>query len=295
MGDEKINAMNDFTDFSALVQCIRTHLMALLIGTAVLFLWQVPLAGADVIDPDPVLEDAWQDLATLKVPDAYSAFEEAYKATESQESAYGLALCLLNTQPKTTGNIEKARRLLEGLADEGETDASKINARYFLARIDQVHQTETDREAAIEAYRSLLKDFPDHSLAEKAVSKLASALLIQHLPDDMWEAHYDEISAHLDRLTIQSNRAATELVMIEALLRIKTDHVRALPLLVDLLDTNPELRADLRRDFVIQAIESARALGEDVLAEKYASTFLEDYGYDPRAGAIEAWLEESAP
>lgn len=295
MGDGKLNAMNDFTDFSTMFQCIRTRLMALLIWTAVLFLSQVPLAGADKANVDPDLEEAWRDLATLKVTDAHSAFEEAYKMTESQESAYGLALCLLNTQPKTNGNIEEARRLLEGLADDGETDATKINARYFLARIDQVHQTEIDREAAIEAYRSLLEDFPDNSLAEKAVSKLASALLIQNLPDDVWEAHYDEISAHLDRLTIQSNRAATELVMIEALLRIKTDHVRALPLLVDLLDTNPELRADLRRDFVIQAIDSARALGEDQLADKYATTFLEDYAYDPRAGAIQAWMEGSAP
>ena len=83
--------------------------------------------------------------------------------------------------------------------------------------------------------------------------------------------------------------------MIEALLRIKTDHLRAMPLLVDLLDANPDLRADLRRDFVVQAIDSARALGEDRPAKKYARKFLEDYAYDPRAGAIQAWLEASAP
>lgn len=258
----------------------------------VLFTGQ-PARGEAPVEAEADLESAWRDLATLKVSDAYAAFAKTHKTTGSQESAYGLALCLLNLQPKTTGNIDRAQGLLQELATDGDTDATKINARYFLARIDQVHRNEVDRGAAIEAYRRLLEDFPDQSLAEKAVPKLASALLIQDLPDEVWESHFDEVSAHYDRLTIQSIRAATELVMIEALLRIKTDHARALPLLVNLLDTNPDLRADLRRDFVVQAIDSARALGKDRIAETYAIIFLEDYAYDPRAGAIQAWLEGS--
>lgn len=253
------------------------------------------VSGAEGTAGGQQLDEAWQDLATLKVSDAHAAFEKAHKTTGTQESAYGLALSLLNLQPKTNRNIERAQEMLEELAADGETDAFIINARYFLARIDQVHRTEVDPEAAIESYRRLLEDYPDNPLAEKAVPKLATALLIQNLPDDVWEARYDEVSARMDRLTNQSNRAATELVMIEALLRIKTDHARALPILVDLLDTNPDLRADLRRDFVVQAFDSARALGDDHVAEDFAITFVEDYAYDPRAGAIQAWLEVSAP
>jgi tetratricopeptide (TPR) repeat protein len=251
--------------------------------------------GAARIGPDTQLEAAWLDLATLKVSEANEVFHRVHRRTGTQESAYGLALSLLNLQPKTRGNIERAQELFEELAANGETDDLVINARYFLARIDQVHRTQVDPEAAIEAYRRLLEDFPDKPTAEKAVPKLASALLICDLPNNEWEVRFDEVSALLDQITISSNRAATQLVLIEALLRIRTDHARALPILVDLLDSNPKLRADLRRDFVVQAIDSARALGKDRIAEKYAIIFLEDYAYDPRAGAIQTFLEESAP
>jgi tetratricopeptide (TPR) repeat protein len=287
----KSSAQLQFARFSHM----RKRLNPYLVWVAGLMLTALSVSGADGTVPDPQLDAAWLDLATLKVSDAHAAFENGYKKTGSQESAYGLALSLLNLQPKTNRNIERAQELLRGLAARGKTDDIVINARYFLARIDQVHLAQVDPEAAIEAYRRLLEDFPDQPLAEKAVPKLASILLIRDLPNDEWEVHFDEVSALLDQLTISSNRAATQLVLIEALLRIKTDHIRALPILVDLLDSNPELRADLRRDFVVQAIDSARALGEDRIAADFAARFLKDYAYDPRAGTIQTYLEESVP
>jgi hypothetical protein len=81
-------------------------------------------------------------------------------------------------------------------------------------------------------------------------------------------------------------------VLVEALLRIRADHARALPLLVDLLDQAPDLRADLRRDLLIQAVDSARATDRNTIAADFARRFLDDYSYDPRGGAIQAWLED---
>ncbi len=215
----KSSAQLQFARFSDM----RKRLNPYLVWVAGLMLTALSVSGADGTVPDPQLDAAWLDLATLKVSDAHAAFEKAYKKTGSQESAYGLALSLLNLQPKTNGNLEAAQELLEGLAADGETDAAMINARYFLARIDQVHRKEVDPDAAVEAYRRLLEDYPEHPLAEKAVPKLATALLIQNLPDDEWEEHFAEVSALMDR----------GVVVIGGCCGTGPDHIRALRAAID--------------------------------------------------------------
>ena len=131
------------------------------------------LSESSLIGEEPTLDDAWELSRRYQFNEAVKAFSDKDDTTPpsvAAEAHFGLAVNLINRQPKTRANIERARRILEGLlAAEPESDLG-IAARYFLGRIAQLHLQKPDIESAIEHFGYLVEHHPDNFWGQVAAT-----------------------------------------------------------------------------------------------------------------------------
>lgn len=109
------------------------------------------------------------------------AAEAAHEANEKQataESRFALALALLNEQPKTRSNLDKARLLFESIHTEHTDEELGAGALYFLARIEHAHSTPLNPRRAEGLYRQLFESHPKSDYGERAF--LFYSILRQH-------------------------------------------------------------------------------------------------------------------
>lgn len=135
----------------------------------VLILFAAVASGATGMASVP-LDEAWRLASIYRFEEARAAFA----ALEGREARLGEATALLNVQPKTEYNIQRAADLLDAVAATDPRDSLGLNARYLRARIEDVHRFQPDSREAARLYRALLQDAPSgHLLAEQAAVALA--------------------------------------------------------------------------------------------------------------------------
>ena len=156
--------------------CIRLFhrlRVARLLGLGLAMTAPVSSAGAspDVESDSP--SSPWRLASRGLVEEAHEEFSRLVKSGgESRESRFGTAVTLLNVQPKTAGNVERAYRLLREIREENLTDHYGISAQYFLGRIDQIHRSSPDRESARRHFTVLIERHHEHPLGQLAVVKI---------------------------------------------------------------------------------------------------------------------------
>jgi tetratricopeptide (TPR) repeat protein len=146
-------------------------------GVAVLF---CASTSAFAEDQDALAEQtapfapAWEQAASYLFNDANRAFREAKDnpAVDERERQFGEAVTLLNIQPRKQENIARARTMLEALAGGQPPDALGNLARFFAARICEVHQDPPDREKAAALYRQVLEARSGNPVVELAAARL---------------------------------------------------------------------------------------------------------------------------
>ena len=124
---------------------------------------------------DP-LRPAWEEAATFLAADAHDAFVKAAAAPAGpgrREAELGAAVSLLDLQPRTERKVEEARESFRKLAETDPGDEVGLEARYFLARIVQVHQPVPDPARAEQMYRALFHDSPGSDVGQAALEKAA--------------------------------------------------------------------------------------------------------------------------
>lgn len=123
----------------------------------------------------PLLDSAWDDAATLRVQEAYGNFSAAEKSKtgDPRDVDFGLAVSLLNLQPRTTGNIDRAEALFTQLIIANPNDEVGIASQYYLARVEQVHRNAPNLPKALHIYDDLIRQHPDHFYAQTAITKVA--------------------------------------------------------------------------------------------------------------------------
>jgi len=86
---------------------------------------------------------------------------------------FGEAATLLNVQPRTGGNIQRARRLFEEVARD-TPPGSKLSrlSRFYIARVKEFYLAPQDIEGATADYLSLLQEKTADPLIEQGASRL---------------------------------------------------------------------------------------------------------------------------
>lgn len=246
---------------------------------ASLALGATPLAASTT---SPAADSApWDLLSRLQTNEALAAFADA----EGEEARYGEAVTLLNVQPKTQANIQRAAHLLETLAARAESPQAPA-ARYHLARIAQLHATPPRPDEALARYRELAAAYPGHPYADAASAKIALLTLYRDLPPADWDAAFRGTVGLLPAVASAEARRDIHLILGFAALRMRADHELALPHLVVALESGLSLRVSRHKIVLLQAAESARILGDLPRAIAFYEAYLSGYPYDFRGHEI---------
>lgn len=209
---------------------------------------------------------------------------------------FSFAAALLSRQPLSQDNIRQALEICTRLGTGAEDPGLRLRARYLAARIQQVHLDPVRLDAAADAYRAILADYPGDPIADQAGVKLA-VILTDQSPDLEPGALLVELDRIADRLVMSA--AMRELHMSRAdVCRERLDEpALALDHLIAARREgflSEERNANL--DVIIAGL--ARELEETEIALFYYRRFVEERSYDQRSGTIRRFIrkmEESGP
>lgn len=230
------------------------------------------------------LSDGWAALSQMNVSEAVNHFTE--NTSSSRRARLGAALALFNSQPHTEAKKQEATGQLTRLKTENTDDATGIAATFYLARIRQIVDASGATEDVITSYRALLRDHPGNPIAEMAAPKLAILLLYAEVTEEIWTRHVAEIEALIPHLQSTNSQRDTRLILAQALLKLRSDHARALPLIEYCLQHDLVVRPPRRSSLLLQAAESARILQQPKLAVGYYRLFISEFPYDSKTDEV---------
>lgn len=238
---------------------------------------------------DSPVAKGWDFLAILRHREALEHFAGI---TGNSEARFGEAIALLSLPQRSQANLDRATVILRSLADENPTSDLAVSARYHLARIDHVHAFVPDPSAAARQYEALLSDFPGNPIAEQAAPKLAIAWLYADESPAVWESRLETLE-HLERsLVSPSARRDLQLILADALLRLRADHDRALKHLWPALRGGQISRISRAKELWLQAAESSVFLGRTQDAATAYRRFLELAPRDVRVSEVRRRLSK---
>lgn len=218
---------------------------------------------------------AWRDASMNLFNQAHLTLADlAHEpATRTRSVRLGEALTLLNLQPKTPGNIERAATLLEALCAEKSADEAGISAAYHLARIAQWHREPRQLPDALARYDALADRFPQHWLGQLAVIKALVIRLYEPVPPEEARRRLAAADSLEPRLLEPALRAEFHQVLATAGARFGMEPAWRLPHLLA-ADELGVMRFNENKDFVLATAETARSCQQREIALKYYERFL---------------------
>lgn len=236
----------------------------------------VPLPAA----PSESASSPWEQTARGLLKEAHSAF--ASHPSPDREARFGEAVTLINLQPKTDGNLDRATALFSAIAATGADDHLGLSSRYFLARIPHVHRASQDLPAALAMYRELAALDSPHPLAQRALVQLALLELFEpRLPVERARERFDRLAARGAALTDPPSIRDFHLVMGDAALRLNLGDGIALGHLLA-ADRAGIARAITQRDSWVRIAGLASRCGRHDIAADYYNRFLQTFPRDTR-------------
>lgn len=224
----------------------------------------------------------------MRANQAYRAAERTPTSDEAGERAVRLAkgLALMNYQPRTDQTIRRALEHFAVLIGSGHEDEAAIVARYFQARIWQMHAEPADPARARAMYVELAVRHPKHPLAQYAWVKVGTMdLYLERKPDAATRIR--RVEGYLEKLSDPAVRRSLRHVLGQACQVLVDDPARALVHYEAALEDGLE-KDNLRADVILRAAECARRVGKTDKARRYLSLYLERY---PRSHATQVARE----
>ncbi len=256
---------------------------------------ETPGNAATAQTPAP-LNAAWTQAASFLTNESNQEFtrSKGLPGIDERERELGEAVTLLNVQPRTSGNIERARTLFKKLgADASSNDDTSIFARFFLARIDENYDDPPQPEAARKLYRELVEHHAGNPLAEAGAASLVLLDLYENIPTDERARRFDELEKLAPLLKTPSGRRDYQLNMGNAYVdfpEIAGAQAKALEHL-QAADKEGISRWQSEALAWIAIGELARAENRNDLAAEYYGKFLAKYKRDNRHFTIQKALE----
>jgi len=243
--------------------------------------------------PTPGLDDAWRDAAGFLIDEANRIFAETKASSEDQEieRTLGEALTLLNIQPRTASNLERAEGMLKKMA--AKEGRAGVFARYFLARIYEMYSEPPRTDEARAMYQELLRSGGDDPMAERAASALVLMEIYENVSPGERARRFEALETMAGTLKSPSGLRAYHLNMgngylyfpkMEGSARKAFDHLMA-------ADRIGITRWQVESMTWIAIGQLAERLGEKELAITYYQRFLDRYQRDNRHYSISKALE----
>jgi tetratricopeptide (TPR) repeat protein len=255
-------------------------------------LW--PAAYAGEANPQKEILAAWETASNYRYNEAYRAFRQLRKEDDpaiEREATFGVALMLLNVQPKTTGNIARARKLFEGIAGDGGGEDLAVQSLYYIGRIYQTHQRVTDYESAARNFLLAMERGPDHAFGQLAVVRLANVWLYEPVRKTVKLERYEQLREWGADLTFGPARRDFNYVMGVACLCFDLSPERAIEHL-KVLETVEVHQPRSRASLYARIGETARKLGETSTARVYFQKFLNEFPRELRTQLIRDRLNQ---
>jgi tetratricopeptide (TPR) repeat protein len=249
------------------------------------------LNGTEVKDIG--LKSAWEEASRLLVNDANRSFNKIKNAEgeEKRVVLYGRAITLINVQPKTSTNIDKAKALFNEVIAGSETDDLSVASLFALARIAQIYQLRPDDEEAILLYTDLIKRHPNHTLAQKAYAKRAvlRAYSLKKEPD--LENRFQLIVKEAPLVIEPTARRDYMSLLANLAINLEKPPGLILDFLIQVEATGMLSERGLG-DLYVRLGEFARAAGKKDIAIHYYNVFLNTSIRDMRRLIVRERLEE---
>lgn len=241
------------------------------------------------------LETAWREAAGLRLIEADAGFRAALAEDPgSPEARLGLAIAGLNVPPISDGKLAALRVEFDALSRETAKPGIAVAARYFLARLTQVHDRRPDLPAASAQFLAIYREFPQTWYGQMAwikhlILELATA------PDDTTRlARLDAFDDAAVTLPDPALNATLHLVLGNARLRHDRRSPRALEHFLA-ADQAGISQAAARTNTTVAIAEIARDLGKQDVATLYYRRFLAENPRDSRVDVVRGRLKNLDP
>ena len=253
------------------------------------------LGGSTCSHGSETLVDAWKKVVGLQVNEARAEFESIRDrdGADAREASFGLALTLLNTQPKTDANLDQAASLLDDII-AGPQDDLGAWAGYFRSRVEQVHRTRPDPDLARKLFTELIERDAASAAAQFAVVKRALIDLYGGEIGKSQRVVMAELESALLTLTHDPARRDLHLLMADAAVRVFLDNEAALRHLLA-ADQIGIARTNTRGDVWAGIAGIARLLGQTKMARDYEERFVAEFPRDSRSATIVQRLKTDPP
>ena len=245
-------------------------------------------------DPAGDILQAWEAATNYRYNQAYRAFLRLQKTEDlsiRREAVFGEALMLLNVQPKTSGNIERARELFEGIAEERVDDDLSVQSLYYIGRIYQTHQRVTDYKSSARFFLLAIEREPDHAYGQMAVVRLANVWLYEPVPKAVKLERYERLRALGGNLTFRPAQRDFNYVAGVACLCFELSPERAMEHL-KVLETVEVHQPRSRASLYARIGETARKSGDASTARVYFQKFLDEFPRELRTQLIRDRLNQ---
>jgi len=225
-------------------------------------------------------DDPWLDVINTRYTAASQKFEKLAKASpDDTRLTLAYAASLLTRDPMTRANVRKSRSILLDLL--AKLPVSEAHYRpmvlLLLGRIDHDHVEPVQFESARAFYEQLIREYPQHLLADQAAVQLHLLIYLQS-PESRSGEVVTQIEATLPTVSNKSHRLWLLGLATRIYLERLKDESAALS---HLIAAQEEGSDDKSLDLHIAYL--ARQLGRLELAAKHYRAFYESSPRDNRA------------
>jgi len=237
--------------------------------------------------PAEDLAAQWRKVGAYDSDGPHAVFARA----QGREARLGEAVTLLNLQPKTARNIERAALLLDEVAAADPGDELGISARYLRARLEEVHRSEPQPAEAARRYLELTRTGGAHPLAQQAVVRLT---LLRLYPFDETGTPSERLAAAEALGAGLSDPAAIRdhaMLVGQACLYYQLPLTQARRHLERALAAGV-LGSAIRADLLVTLGEISRELGDAPRAEQAYRAYLRENPQGDRTSAVKRRLAE---
>ncbi len=246
------------------------------------------LAGGKVAASE---ESAWEKTGRFLYHEAVEEFGDLLASGSGRTSdlKFGLALNLINKQPKTQANLARAERLFSEVYSAEGMEGLGIASKYYSGRIKEVHQRQAELAEAEKIYAQIIAANPRHFFAQLAATRYV--LIRFYTVESLEERRHRflELEPLAENLIRPSIRSHFHSLMGDLAARYDV------PLEKSLYHYRESVAAGIqnfriRRDVLVSIGEIARELGNVPLAVEFYERFLREFPRDRRRILIQERL-----
>lgn len=236
------------------------------------------LAGCLCLHAQAQQENGWSQAAHLQFNDAFNTFRQL---PPSREQRLGEAAALLNVQPRTVANRERAKTLLRELVATPPADHITQAGHYLLGRIASVHEGANQSETAKRHFSAASEGDRNSSYAQLARAQLALYALQGDMTSDL---RIRTAADYARALPTGAIRATVHWIIAQVLLESESPPREALRF-IELALADGLATSAARADALVAATYLSDLVSPSN-SPRLRETFLREFPRDPRAAVL---------